>query len=827
MKQQIHKFSTIILLLYVLGSGNFLYAQNFEWVKNAGGKALDAPCTVSLDHLGNVYSIGIFTDSVDFDPGPGVHTVYGPHIGYGTGVPDPFTNDIYILKMGEDGSFGWVRTLSGSKIGRISMPTSDLYSFYPEWIANDASGNSYIVGGFQGTVDFDPGPEVKTLTSTVSNDLSEAQFFLLKLDINGNFVWVKNIGPGGIGASIFVNNTGVYVSGAFNYHGDFDPGPGILDITTVPPYRGAGWNLALNPFISKLDTAGNLIWVKTFPGKDRPWDNYQYTFVNVNGVCADREGNVYTTGYFNDTMDFDPSSGGVHYAYPNARDSVSSGGTNVDAFLVKLDPQGNFVWVRRIGNQGLNYPTDLVVDKGGKNIYLGVSFVDVLDERVGVDGEAQDSLIAPGGAVSNAAIIKLDALSGNSIWVRSVSGYSIRGVLEYAYPTCLALDDRDNLYFAGLFSGKLDSDPSPVVEELTTIGDTANSFGYGAGDNSFVCKWNPSGKFVWAKSFGYDTLLLWATSVTDLTVTGNGDVFTVGTFGGLDNTPRAGESVGIEFNPGPGSFRVQPRSGYDVYVHKMSQCMKESNPEIVICDSFSLNNKKYTASGTYLDTLYNAGREGCDSVVTLKLTIGTTTIANIAEVACDSFRWNGQVYSLNGNYIQSFRTNEGCDSVVTLALTVHHTPDLSVTKTGTTLTANGIGRYQWIDCDHQQIIPGETDASYTPAVNGSYAVIITGDEGCSDTSDCLQIGAAGVNETNANAINVYPNPTNSSVIVTSGIPMKAATMRLLSVTGQVMMETTNLNGSTFRFNIEKYASGTYFMEFRERDYTTRIRIVKD
>ncbi|MBQ3735201.1 MAG: right-handed parallel beta-helix repeat-containing protein, partial [Bacteroidales bacterium] len=106
------------------------------------------------------------------------------------------------------------------------------------------------------------------------------------------------------------------------------------------------------------------------------------------------------------------------------------------------------------------------------------------------------------------------------------------------------------------------------------------------------------------------------------------------------------------------------------------------------CDSFEWNGETFTSSGDFTRTLTNAS--GCDSVVTLHLTIQFATSAQFADTACGSYEWNGQTYSSSGDYEQTFTAANDCDSVVTLHLTVNQP------STGTDVQT-ACGSYTWID----------------------------------------------------------------------------------------------------------------------------------
>jgi len=174
--------------------------------------------------------------------------------------------------------------------------------------AIDASGNVYTTGSFAGTVDFDPGSGVSNLTSSGGNDI-----FIQKLDANGNFIWVKQLGgiSNDAGYSITTDASGnVYITGYFS----LNLGGGISS--------NGGYDI----FIAKLDSNGNIVWIKSMGGTSSDYGE---------SITTDASGNVYTTGFFYNTVDFNPGSG--------VSNLVSNGG--YDIFIQKLDANGNFLWL--------------------------------------------------------------------------------------------------------------------------------------------------------------------------------------------------------------------------------------------------------------------------------------------------------------------------------------------------------------------------------------------------------------------------------------------------------------------------------------------------
>ena len=90
---------------------------------------------------------------------------------------------------------------------------------------------------------------------------------------------------------------------------------------------------------------------------------------------------------------------------------------------------------------------------------------------------------------------------------------------------------------------------------------------------------------------------------------------------------------------------------------------------ITACDNYSWNGTTYSISGNYIDTLQTS--IGCDSIVTLVLTINNGTSSQENITACNNYSWNGTTYSQSGTYTNTLQTTNGCDSIITLSLTIN------------------------------------------------------------------------------------------------------------------------------------------------------------
>lgn len=409
--------------LYI--SGDFLLA------KGMGGTGDDNGKSIVIDSSDNVYSTGSFRNTVDFDPGSDVST-----------LTSAGSSDIFISKLDGNGNFLWAK-----RIGGINLDAGN-------GIALDFSGNIFIMGFFQGAVDFDPGAGVSNLTTNAGS----ADIFISKLDSNGDFLWAKNMG--GMGTGVFGYsltldaNNNIYAAGAFIGAVDFDPGPGTINLTST----GSGNTYDI--FVTKLDNSGNFIWAKSAGGAS---DDYGYS------VSIDSSYNVYTTGYFAGVVDFDPGVGSSN---------LTSAGLD-DIFISKLDSSGNFLWAKSIGGTDYDNGGEIEIDSIG-NVYITGNFNGMVDFDPGLGTFNLTSV-----GLSDFFVSKLDN-SGNLIWAKNMGGAGE----DFAYR--LTLDSNYNIYTTGYFEGTADFDPGTGSSNLTSAGLA----------DIFVSKLDTNGNFLWAKNMG-------------------------------------------------------------------------------------------------------------------------------------------------------------------------------------------------------------------------------------------------------------------------------------------------------------------------------------
>ena len=253
-----------------------------------------------------------------------------------------------------------------------------------------------------------------------------------------------------------------------------------------------------------------------------------------------------------------------------------------------------------------------------------------------------------------------------------------------------------------------------------------------------------------------------------------------------------------------------------------------SQDTITACDSYTwINNITYTSSNTSAkDTLVNVW--GCDSVVSLNLTINNSNTGTDVQTACYSYKWiDGVTYTSSNTSAKDTLVNMwGCDSVVTLNLTINTVND-SVNATGNTLTSVETGaQYQWLDCVFNYgILGGETGQSYVATANGSYAVQVT-KNGCRDTSYCYVLKNVGLaNSLKAIGIKVYPNPTEGLNFIEMSDGDLIHNLSISNGLGAEVL-TQVVNTSLARIDMSSLPPGIYFLQITSASTNASIKLIK-
>lgn len=643
-------------------------------------------------------------------------------------------------------------------------------------ITTDTNGNVYTCGGFSETVDLDPGPGFSSFTSNGVGDI-----FVQKLDGNGSFIWARHVGGSNFDACYDIaldQQQHIYVIGEFMETVDFDPGPGTTSFTSSG---------SRDAFVLKLDTNGDLLWARQFGSS------------GLDGTAAvevDITGNVYVSGVFRGTVDFDPGPGTANLS--------SNGGA--DIFLVKLSPEGDLIWAKQIGGPDDDFPGDLAADNA-QNIYHSGIFESTADldpgagtsnftsngiwdmfiqkfdtsgnltwvKRVGgpsyetpysmvVDGNGNvnitGSFFASADFDPNAGTTTLTSSGSSDIFVQQLDSngdfsWAIQlGGTDADYAFGLDVDFQDNLYFTGFFEGSADFDPGSGIAGFASLGD----------QDIFVEKLDNAGNFQWVKRMGSND-----TDVgEDITTDALGNIYTTGYFQQF-----------VDFDPGNGTGNLTSNGLYDAFIQKLTQ------------QSFTTD----------------------------------------SQVACYTYTWiDGTTYTASNDTATYTLTNfAGYDSTVTLDLTINRVTDVLVIVDGNRLTANNVAAssYQWVDCDNGfSPISGATNQSFTATKSGNYAVVLT-ENGCIDTSACEVITNVSIEENSfESSLSVFPNPTRGQLSIDLGDSYSELTVVVRNAIGQELQRRTYGTANQLNLILEG-KPGMYFVELTAPDRKAVFRVVKE
>ncbi len=448
-----------------------------------GGLANEFGNDIAIDAAGNVYTVGNFGGTADFNYGSADFT-----------ITSNGSSDAFLVKYDASGNFVWAKSWGGAS-NEIAKK-----------IAISHSGSIYVSGTFSSTTDFDPNSGILNLNPIGSNDI-----FISKFDTSGNIKWAKQLGGASnedLGNMVLDNIGNIICTGNFLTTADFDPGAGMANLIS----KGAE-----DIFISKLDSNGNYVWVKQIGGK-----RMDLGF----SVCTDNLGNIITTGCFADTVDFDPNSGIIN---------LFSKGFYADIFIIKYDPNGNYIWAKQIG--GYIKQTGLVITTdANNNIYNLGKFTDSAD----FDPNAGEYILHSFASGESHYLLKLTP-AGNLIWASNFDGAS------EITPKNITIDKNKNLYVVGDFWETVDFNPSADSFKISS-----NSDSY----DIFMLKLDSMGKFIWVNSFGGTS----DDNCNAIKIDNDENIYSTG-----------GYQKDVDFDPSTSSFILSAGLLSDIYIQKLSQ----------------------------------------------------------------------------------------------------------------------------------------------------------------------------------------------------------------------------------------------------------------
>ncbi|MDW3651333.1 MAG: T9SS type A sorting domain-containing protein [Bacteroidia bacterium] len=828
---------------------------DFQWVKEIGNGSYNSLGGFQMDSQDNLFLSGRFSGTLDLDPGAGTSNV----VSLGNGA------DVFVLKLDNAGDFVWgVNAVSGGSPWGTN--TLDV----------DQAGVVYLAGDFQGSPDFDPGTGVFTMTSSSNGSRNDG--YLLKLDNQGAFVWAKQFS----GVSIPGNNSYVnpqiirldqsgqaYMFGYYQGTIDFDPGPGSTNLT--PPNRSSF-------FIVKLNQSGDLNWALSL-------DSDAYNLIR--DVSIDTQDNIYVSGGFFQSLDIDPGQGSFTlnnsgntsmFAFKWTQDSCSnlaaiidsvadvtcggtgfasgyaSGGTapymyswnntpaSTDTFA-NFTTAGTYEFTvtdasgcSRTSNILVNGPTsqnglDLVVNITSTPFRTGFPatiWIDAFNDGCQpVTGEVV--LVLDPFLSYNSSSPPPDTIIGDSlIWYVSN--------MNFDSPHFMAAVDVTVSLNAGIGDRIcLDADISPKTNDTNTKNNTRDYC------RDVINAYDPNDKLASPQGLceeGYIEANELLTYTVRFQNTGNADAINIFILDTLDQDfdINSLKVVGQSHKPMITEIladRVLKFRFDNIHLPDSTTDEKNSHGyvmfEVAPLAGLPVGTELTNTAGIYFDfnepvitnTVFN----------TITDVLPTLDTSYVSASSCNSYTLNGRTYTQSGSFVQQLSGTGACDSVVILNLSLQPL-DTSVTLIGKTLTANEGGAhglnvsYQWVDCDNNNSpISGATQQSFTPEVDGNYAVIISRDN-CSEISACTNVSIVGIDPDFQSQVKYYPNPSQGRVEVELGSLYQEINMNVLNALGQKLMSETYRAESTLTLDLPQ-PKGIYFVQIEADGKQAVIKIIRN
>lgn len=758
------KYSIFICLL--LNLSNLGFAQSLEWGLTFGASSQNTLC---IDSAGNPLSGGSFFNTVDFDPGIGTNYLTSSNWGDG-----------YIAKFGNNGNLWGVDTYSGIYDQRINV------------LLNGLNNDLFISGTSSGS-----------------------QNFIEKRSSSGNLIWSRfyTVNTGSTNPHVIVNDMTLDSSGNLYTIGHF-----YLTATFSSSPQAVFTSIDFTMFVTKHDSTGNFLWVKTFGG------NSLYDRCRGNAIKISSIGEIYCFGNISGSVDFDPDS---------ISNYILTG--NQDNFILKLTSQGSLIWIKKYNNE--RNSGNMTLDSQDNILVSGVAY------NTTVDFDLDSGIYTIPGFLNGFFITKLDS-SGNMLWASSIN-------TDYSTANEILTDQAGNIYSCGGFNNvdSVDMDPGPGVHLV-----------HDQGNDGYVLKLNQSGNFMWAGIFGG-----FGSSVcNDLAMDASGNLTLIGIFSQeLDLNPFNDTLMTVLGLPQNSFMCKINMCGYYAPPINISSCDTVwydniaftstgihyitytdisgcdsiivlnivINPnsfttiQITGCDTIIFNSLIYTTSGTY--TLAFQSAAGCDSIIQLVLVINNSSSSSFSINACDSLAFNNQVFYTSGNYQVVLASSSGCDSIILLTLSIINI-NTTVVVSGITLSSQQpTGTYQWVDCMNGfTSIPGAINPIFTPTVNGLYALIIISQNGCTDTTACIPVTSVGNDEfINSIKSELVPNPVNDLLYINFHLYLKNIEITFSDLTSKVIRKENYYHINEIIINLSDLSEGIYLVKIEGENFIETKRIV--
>jgi hypothetical protein len=819
-----------------------LNAQTYQWAHGFSSTFYANGGKIKTDASGNIYNIGNYGGTVDFDPSP-TATV---NLTSGNAALNGF-----ISKYTSNGLFSQALKITSMNNSSTCLPMD---------IVIDGSQNMYVTGVYEGSVDFDP-----TATNTIIASAGGSDFFIAKYNANGTLAWVQSIG--GINddfsnsLALDASSANVVVVGAFNGSNiDFNVAAGTSTLTSngydgfilklnastgnfnsvikfggvgndqgtaikidgsnniyvggtfasSAAFSGISYSSGLDAFFAKYSSSLSLTWAKGIGGPNNE---------SLTGLEIDGTGNIYSCGSFSQSGDFDPSAAILTF--------TSSSSTDIDGFILKSDNSGSLLWASQIGASGNSQPNSISVDASG-NVYTAGNLFGSAD----FDPSSTFAYLASAGNFdifvhklsSNGNYLQTQLIGGGNregckgLVVNSGGDYIISGSLGEGGTTDVTTDFNTtaltNTVSGKFYIAKYSTCSYPSLPVNSTI--VANQT-ICTGSNAALSISSSTNTVNWFPSYTSTTSVSNSANYTTPTVTNNTSYYVTHS-NSCGTSPRVPIDVTVVQNPTvtinptspaicAGSSVILTAGGANTYTWMpgsiTGNTLQVSNPS---------SNTTYTLLGknNVCASISNAVK-----TVTVKpLPIISATINSSNTAVC--FPGNNVVLLAGGNSgytwtpgnlsgtaisvsptspttytVQS--TLNGCIGNATVFVGISSTPTVSISNPVTiacsgktfTLTANGASTYTW-----SSSFSNASSIVVSPVNTTTYSVRGANIEGCTST-------------TTVYTLTVNPTPTisttSSNSIICSG---KSSTLTAIGAAtytwlpGSLVGGTVTVNPST-------------------------------
>lgn len=477
------KTTKLFFIFILLSTQSFAqHPYSLDWVNTFGGASV--PYENAVDAEGNIYTMGTFPGSMDFDASSNSQILQ--HLKSG--------NFNYVSKYDPYGNLEWALSLNGGKhdtFGGIKEVTG---------FATDVSGYSYVSGYLADSL---------LVSSTVFSDqfypLNPYQSFLMKISPNGKVLWVKQFGGGDRKNKATINhisidaNQDLLLTGSaynytnFDFNGGYYPDTAKASIFVMRIDSAAnrmlfklyshlegtayGTEITSNPngdiaicglfsdtlffspsitlysefirhpsglqlfedyFVAKLDAYGNVIYAHSFNSTYWP-----ARFIKGGHIAIDPEGNVTYVCGIGDTIRIDNTSPG----FVKTSSRISS------RLIIQFDGQGNENWSNHYDLPNGEFSYYDFIQHGSGDIYV----TGFIDDTVGFDPN-QPSVMDTSTGGGRVYLLKLNS-AGQYQWHFTLPGDG------FAFTHCIAIDSSENIHLGGIYNQTIDFDPSQGIYE--------------------------------------------------------------------------------------------------------------------------------------------------------------------------------------------------------------------------------------------------------------------------------------------------------------------------------------------------------------------------